>query len=250
MNNYLEEIKNAVIDGRYKEIVSLVQRAIDSNLDINEIINNAMIAAMDVVGKKFADNEIFVPEMLVSATTMKMGMDIIKPLLKGEETESKGTIVICTVKGDIHDIGKNLVVMMLEGAGFKVVDLGVDITIENLIQKIEEIKPPDWAKFVKTGVHRKYPPQQEDWWYTRASSILMKIYLNGPVGVQRLRTYYGGKKERASPSNIQTCMAKFFWTRSGHLFLGGMSPKDTHSQGMEGKWYSHWDIAKKLKRKS
>ena len=141
MNNYLEEIKNAVIDGRYKEIVSLVQRAIDSNLDINEIINNAMIAAMDVVGKKFADNEIFVPEMLVSATTMKMGMDIIKPLLKGEETESKGTIVICTVKGDIHDIGKNLVVMMLEGAGFKVVDLGVDITIENLIQKIEEIKP-------------------------------------------------------------------------------------------------------------
>ncbi len=71
----------------------------------------------------------------------------------------------------------------------------IEICKEEL-KKIEEIKPPDWAKFVKTGVHRKYPPQQEDWWYTRASSILMKIYLNGPVGVQRLRTYYGGKKER------------------------------------------------------
>jgi 5-methyltetrahydrofolate--homocysteine methyltransferase len=100
-----------------------------------------MVAAMDVVGQKFAANEIFIPEMLVSAVTMKKGLDIIKPLLKGDEIESKGTIIMCTVKGDIHDIGKNLVIMMLQGAGFDVIDLGVDMSTEELTQKVDEIKP-------------------------------------------------------------------------------------------------------------
>jgi methylmalonyl-CoA mutase cobalamin-binding domain/chain len=96
---------------------------------------------MDVVGKKFASHEIFVPEMLVSALTMQKGLDLIKPLLKPEDTESKGTIVMCTVKGDIHDIGKNLVIMMLEGAGFRVIDLGVDLSVDQLIARIKEIDP-------------------------------------------------------------------------------------------------------------
>ena len=141
MGDHLDEIRDAVISGKHKEIEDLVKSAIEDRANLDELINDAMIAAMDVVGKKFVDNEIFVPEMLVSAVTMKKGLALIKPLLKDEETESKGTIIMCTVKGDIHDIGKNLVIMMLEGAGFNVIDLGVDLTVEKLIHQVEEIKP-------------------------------------------------------------------------------------------------------------
>ena len=141
MNEHLDKIKEVIITGKYKEIEDLVQAAIEDKADLDQIINEGMIAAMDVVGQKFAENEIFIPEMLVSAVTMKKGLDIIKPLLKGDEIESKGTIIMCTVKGDIHDIGKNLVIMMLQGAGFDVIDLGVDMSTEDLTQKVEEIKP-------------------------------------------------------------------------------------------------------------
>lgn len=141
MGDHLEQIRDAVISGKHKEIEELVKAAIEDNVELNKLINDAMIAAMDVIGRKFADGEIFVPEMLVSAFTMKKGLDLIKPLLKDEDIQSKGTIVMCTVKGDIHDIGKNLVIMMLEGAGFNAIDLGVDLTVETLIQKVEEIKP-------------------------------------------------------------------------------------------------------------
>jgi 5-methyltetrahydrofolate--homocysteine methyltransferase len=141
MDDHLGKIKNAVISGDHKEIEDLVKAAIDDDIDLDKLINNTMIAAMDEVGRRFAEGEIFVPEMLVSAVTMKRGLNLIEPLLKDEGIESKGTIIMCTVKGDIHDIGKNLVIMMLEGAGFKVIDLGVDLTVENLIKKIEEIKP-------------------------------------------------------------------------------------------------------------
>jgi 5-methyltetrahydrofolate--homocysteine methyltransferase len=141
MGVHLNEVKTAVIDGRHKEIEGLVRAAIDGGADLNDLINKTMIAAMDVVGQRFSNSEIFVPEMLVAALTMKKGLDLIKPLLKDEDTGSKGTIFMCTVKGDIHDIGKNLVIMMLEGAGFQVVDLGVDLTVETLIEKVGDIKP-------------------------------------------------------------------------------------------------------------
>src|SRR5208337_2003439 len=115
--------------------------AIDDKTDLNILINEALIGAMDIVGMRFAANEIFVPEMIVSAATMKKGLALIKPLLAGDRPQSKGTILIGTVKGDIHDIGKNLVTMMLEGAGFNVLDLGVDLSVEKLISKVEELKP-------------------------------------------------------------------------------------------------------------
>ncbi|MDX1709151.1 MAG: cobalamin-dependent protein, partial [Desulfobacterales bacterium] len=86
-------------------------------------------------------SEIFVPEMLVSAVAMKKGLDIIKPLLKEDEEKAKGTVILCTVKGDQHDIGKNLVAMMLEGAGLEVIDLGVDVTVEMVVDKVREIQP-------------------------------------------------------------------------------------------------------------
>jgi 5-methyltetrahydrofolate--homocysteine methyltransferase len=142
MSNDLRQIKDVIIDGKHKEIEDLVKAAIKKEeVSLNSIINDAMIAAMDIVGQKFADSEIFVPEMLVSAMTMKKGLNIIKPLLQGDASESKGTIIICTVKGDMHDIGKNLVTMMLEGAGFNVVDLGVDLSVEKVIEQVEQVKP-------------------------------------------------------------------------------------------------------------
>jgi corrinoid protein of di/trimethylamine methyltransferase len=141
MEPLFEEIKNIVIAGKHKEIEALVQKAIQDKANLDDLINRALIAAMDVVGDRFAKSEIFVPEMLVAAMTMKKGLDMIKPLLKDQEQQSKGKVVLCTVAGDLHDIGKNLVAMMLEGAGFEVIDLGVDVTVENVIDKVAEIQP-------------------------------------------------------------------------------------------------------------
>ena len=141
MGKLLEEIKKTVIAGKHKEIEALVQKAIQEKADLDDLINRALIAAMDVVGDRFAKSEIFVPEMLVSAVSMKKGLDIIKPLLKEDEEQTKGKVVLCTVKGDLHDIGKNLVAMMLEGAGLEVIDLGVDVTVEKVIDKVNEIQP-------------------------------------------------------------------------------------------------------------
>jgi len=141
MGDHVETIKSAVIRGKHAEIKSLVQSAIDAGLDPNTIINDALIPAMDVVGKDFGSGKIFVPEMLVSAVTMKAGVNIVKPLLAGGQSQSRGTVIMATVKGDLHDIGKNLVTMMLEGAGFKVVDLGVDLSVEKLIEQVKAIRP-------------------------------------------------------------------------------------------------------------
>jgi 5-methyltetrahydrofolate--homocysteine methyltransferase len=141
MSKDLGKIKDAIIGGKHKEVEDLVKAAIKADVNLNSIINDAMIAAMDIVGQKFADREIFVPEMLVSAVTMKKGLDIIKPLLQDDTSESKGTIMMCTVKGDMHDIGKNLVTMMLEGAGFNVIDLGVDLGVEKVIEQVEQAQP-------------------------------------------------------------------------------------------------------------
>ena len=141
MIDMIEQIKAAVVSGKHKEIEGLVRAAIDEKYDLSLIINDGLIAAMDMVGKKFGTGEIFVPEMLVAAVTMKKGLEIIKPLLQGDDSQPKGTILMGTVEGDLHDIGKNLVIMMLEGSGFKVVDLGVDLSVEKVVEKVREIKP-------------------------------------------------------------------------------------------------------------
>ena len=141
MADHMEAIKNAVIGGKHAEIKALVTQALDAGLDPNTIINDALIAAMDVVGTDFGSGKIFVPEMLVAALTMKSGLDIVKPRLAGGQIQSRGTVIMATVKGDLHDIGKNLVSMMLEGAGFKVLDLGVDLSVEKLIDQVKAIQP-------------------------------------------------------------------------------------------------------------
>jgi len=141
MSDTLQMIKDAVITRQRAEIQKLVKAAVDDGLDPNSIINDGLIPAMDEVGRQFGEGEIFVPEMLVSAMTMKLGLELVKPLLSGKEAQSRGTIIMATVKGDLHDIGKNIVIMMLEGAGFNVVDLGVDMAVETIIEKIKIIMP-------------------------------------------------------------------------------------------------------------
>ena len=138
MTDILETIKEMVVGGKFKNIEEQVQLAVDSGTDLNRLINEALISAMDIVGKQFSEGDIYVPEMLVSARTMKLGLNIIKPLLQSGEAEHRGTVAMGTVKGDLHDIGKNLVTMMMEGAGFKIIDLGVDVKIEDLIDTVKK----------------------------------------------------------------------------------------------------------------
>jgi hypothetical protein len=120
-------LKQAVIEGNAAKVKELTQGALDAGDAPQSLLDEALIQAMDVVGEKFANREFFIPEMLIAARAMQAGLGLLKPLLAAGESRSKGKVVIGTVKGDLHDIGKNLVGMMLQGAGFEVVDLGADV---------------------------------------------------------------------------------------------------------------------------
>ena len=130
----LEEVAAAVENGKVKIVAGLTQEALDAGFSAGQILNEGMIGAMAVVGEKFKNNEIFVPEMLIAARAMKKGVEVLTPYLKAAGTESKGKLILGTVAGDLHDIGKNLVGMMIEGAGFEVIDLGVDVPAEKFIE--------------------------------------------------------------------------------------------------------------------
>jgi 5-methyltetrahydrofolate--homocysteine methyltransferase len=136
----LEELKENVIDGNEGKVIEGTRRALEEGVGVEEILNKGFIPGMEVVGNKFQANEIYVPEMLISARAMKAGMKILEPLLTKAGIEPIGRVVIGTVKGDLHDIGKNLVAMMLEGAGFEVIDAGVDITAQKFMDLTGENK--------------------------------------------------------------------------------------------------------------
>ena len=132
-----QDVSNLVIAGRSKLIAAAVQAALDEGENATDILA-AMIGAMDVVGERFRNNEIFVPEMLVAARAMKKGVDVLKPHLSSGEVGGMGKMIIGTVQGDLHDIGKNLVAMMIESAGFEVIDLGVDVPHERFVEAVRE----------------------------------------------------------------------------------------------------------------
>ena len=134
----IEAVSQAVQSGKSKKIGELVQQAIDAGCAPNDILNQGMIDAMSIVGDKFTKNEIFVPEMLVAARAMKKGVEVLKPYLKGDDATSIGKIIMGTVGGDLHDIGKNLVIMMMESTGFEVIDLGVDVPAEKFVSTLQE----------------------------------------------------------------------------------------------------------------
>lgn len=117
------------------------QEAIDAGIPAVSILNDGLVSGMNIVGEKFKNNEIFIPEVLISARAMKAGMEVIKPLLIEAKVEPRGKVVIGTVKGDLHDIGKNIVSMMLEGAGYEVVNLGTDMTVERIMAELEDGTP-------------------------------------------------------------------------------------------------------------
>lgn len=130
----IDEVAELVEKGKAKLVGAAVQAALDDGCDPMEILNKGMIDTMGVVGEKFKNGEIFVPEMLVAARAMKKGVEVLKPHLASGSTGALGTVIIATVAGDLHDIGKNLVAMMIESAGFEVVDLGVDVPAEKVIE--------------------------------------------------------------------------------------------------------------------
>jgi len=131
----------AVTKGDIIKAVAETQKAIDAGGIVQAIIDEGLIAAMDEVGENFSKGTIFVPQMLRSAKTMQECMKLLEPLLKEGDVSTKGKVLIGTVKGDLHDIGKNLVSMMMEGAGFTVTDLGVDVSPEKFVQKAQEVEP-------------------------------------------------------------------------------------------------------------
>lgn len=141
MSDHMEIVKNAVLQRQKDDIESLVAAALEAGTGPHDLIDNALIAAMDKVGRDFANGDIFVPEMMVSALVMQMGLDVIKPHLKGGRMKERGTVLMATVKGDLHDIGKNIVSMMMAANGFKVVDLGINLAVETIAEKIDEHQP-------------------------------------------------------------------------------------------------------------
>jgi 5-methyltetrahydrofolate--homocysteine methyltransferase len=137
MNETLKAIYNAVITGDLVSTQEQVELAIGSGLDPADILHEGLISAMTEIGRLFEEGEYYVPEMLIAARAMKGGLAILKPLLAESDVQPLGKIVIGTVKGDLHDIGKNLVGMMLEGAGFEIVDLGVDVASDKFVEAIQ-----------------------------------------------------------------------------------------------------------------
>lgn len=131
-------ITRALMAGKADEVKNLVSSALTENTDPALLINEALIPGMSIIGERFRKNEIYIPEVLIAARAMHAGLDILRPKLVEHKVEPVATIVLGTVKGDLHDIGKNLVGMMFEGAGFKVVDLGVDVAPEKYVASVQE----------------------------------------------------------------------------------------------------------------
>lgn len=137
----LDVISEALQRGDAEKVEELVKKALEENLTPKKILEDGLIKGMGIIGAKFKKNEVYVPEVLIAARAMHAGMNILKPKLIETGVKNIGTIAIGTVKGDLHDIGKNLVKMMLEGAGFEVIDLGIDVSVDKFVEAVKEHKP-------------------------------------------------------------------------------------------------------------
>jgi len=141
MDDKIQAVYEAVIQGAMADTSALVQEAIDAGFEADVILKEGLIAPMSEIGQKFEAGEVYVPEMLISAKSMKFGLELLRPHLVAADVQPLGKVIIGTVQGDLHDIGKNLVGMMMEGAGFEVIDMGVDVKPEEIIEAISEHKP-------------------------------------------------------------------------------------------------------------
>jgi 5-methyltetrahydrofolate--homocysteine methyltransferase len=136
-----DEIQKAVFEGNVEKVKSLAESLVAAGEDPLAIIDDGLVAGMNIVGTKFKEGDMFVPEVMMSASAMNAGVDIVRPAVKSEDIKSAGVVIIGTVQGDLHDIGKNLVCMILRSAGFEVIDLGVDISPEKFIDAINKYNP-------------------------------------------------------------------------------------------------------------
>lgn len=134
----LEEISSYLQKGRANEVKELVQQALNEGMDVKKILEEGLMAGMSIIGEKFKKNEVYVPEVLIAARAMNAGTALLKPYLVSSGVKAKGKVVIGTVKGDLHDIGKNLVKMMMEGKGLEVIDLGTDVPADKFITAAKE----------------------------------------------------------------------------------------------------------------
>lgn len=141
MSAILEKISGAVFEGDSEKTEALVQKAMDDGISAKDILDNGLVLGMGEVGARFKRGEMFVPEVLMSAEAMHTGLELLRPALAESDAERTGKIMLATVKGDLHDIGKNLVGMMCEGEGFEVVDLGFNVSPEVIVEKIKEHQP-------------------------------------------------------------------------------------------------------------
>ena len=138
MNETLNEISEWLQKGRAPKVKAAVTKALEEGIPASEILENGLLAGMDIIGQKFKNNEVFVPEVLVAARAINRGVEILRPYLVEDGVETKGTVILGTVKGDMHDIGKNLVRMMMEGKGLEVIDIGVDVPTESFLDAARE----------------------------------------------------------------------------------------------------------------
>jgi 5-methyltetrahydrofolate--homocysteine methyltransferase len=136
-----EALKTAVISGKVAQVKELTQKALDAGANPQEVLDQGLIPAMDIVGEKFSCHEFYIPEMLIAARAMQAGIGLLKPLLAAQGGKPRGKAIIGTVKGDLHDIGKNLVSLMLQGGGFEVVDLGADVRPEKFVEAVKANQP-------------------------------------------------------------------------------------------------------------
>lgn len=141
MSTIIEQIKELFPKGKMNEINELVKQGLNEGMKATEILNDALLASMDSIAKKWADGEAFIPEVLIGARCMNSAIDILEPYLVEDNHENRGVVVIGTVEGDLHDIGKNLCALMLKSKSFKVIDIGVDVSAEQFVEAVKEHKP-------------------------------------------------------------------------------------------------------------
>lgn len=141
MNDAIQKIFDNVVAGKRNDVIDGIRTALEAQIPVERLINEGMIPAMGEVGRRFEDGQFYIPEMLVAARAMQAGMNEVKPYLGQANIKQAGTVVLGTVAGDLHDIGKNLVSVMLEGAGFKIIDLGTDVSAATFVQAVQEHHP-------------------------------------------------------------------------------------------------------------
>lgn len=204
--SYLEEIKKLIITGELDKIEQAVKVALGRALLPKQILDHGLIAAMKYVGECFKKNEMFIPEVMISAKTMQAGLNIVEPLLAKTGCKPKGVVVIGTVKSDLHDIGKNIVAMMFKGAGFEVVDLGIDVAPERFADKVKETKAEIVA--MSALITTSMPFMKKTILVFKAKKLQVKTMVGGAALTRQFAEEIGADGYAPDAASAVDCAAK------------------------------------------